>query len=705
MAIEKTIDINVNSSEAIKDITLLNSVLEEQEQITIELVREQQKLEQQLRDTPKNSLAAQKKLTTQLNHVKDSIKDQNLSVKQLKLQQKSLGKGTNDLTNDLVSNGGAMGILNNLTGGLAQQFKDSYEAISLSSKGLGGFKKAMLATGVGALVVGIGLLVANFDKIKDFLSGITAESKAAREALEKEAEALNQTIAKQTTRLQAVARAYESGALKGENLKNVVDDLNEKYEDANLELDENNNLTEDSLAFIDNQVKAIKIQARNKAILTNIEALYSDELQAQTLIGQQNNKFMVERAKLEELLAKQLANDPLDSTKANALRKQIARSQEKQKEIANEIKSLTNQRASIQSAIDKETKRLDFSEFTKPKKRSKDSGKGSGKSAEDIAKEEARIEADRLKKLDELKSKIRDAEANTEDEARKLQLQKIREHNEKLLKEAEAAKLKTQELEDSLNEKVIAKQAEFDRIDEERRKKKDAEDAAIKLKQQEEKIKNLEITKDFEELSFQEQRDLIKERQALLLEDKTLTTEQNLALESQFSKASIELSKKEAEAKKQNLAKVGNALGSFAELAGKETAAGKALAISQALISTYQSAQSSYASLASIPIVGPALGYAAAGAAIAGGLKQIQSIKSVKVPNSGGGGGGASVGGGVGAAPAPPSFNVVGASESSQLADAIGGQSQQPVQAYVVANDVTTAQSLQNNIVEGATIG
>ena len=176
-------------------------------------------------------------------------------------------------------------------------------------------------------------------------------------------------------------------------------------------------------------------------------------------------------------------------------------------------------------------------------------------------------------------------------------------------------------------------------------------------------------------------------------------------IQDENTKASIELSKKEAETKKQNLANVGNALGSFAELAGKETAAGKALAISQALISTYQSAQSSYASLAPIPIIGPALGIAAAGAAVAGGLKQIQSIKSVKVPNSGGGGGGASVGGSVGAAPAPPSFNVVGASDTSQLADAIGGQSQQPVQAYVVSNDVTTAQSLQNNIVEGATIG
>ena len=53
----------------------------------------------------------------------------------------------------------------------------------------------------------------------------------------------------------------------------------------------------------------------------------------------------------------------------------------------------------------------------------------------------------------------------------------------------------------------------------------------------------------------------------------------------------------------------------------------------------------------------------------------------------------------------PPSFNIVGASDTNQLADAIGGQAQQPVQAFVVANDVTTAQSLQNNIVEGATIG
>ena len=179
-----------------------------------------------------------------------------------------------------------------------------------------------------------------------------------------------------------------------------------------------------------------------------------------------------------------------------------------------------------------------------------------------------------------------------------------------------------------------------------------------------------------------------------------------IAREKEISEASIKISKGEADAKKANLSQVGNALGSLSEIAGKETKAGKALAISQALISTYQGATASYASLAPIPFVGPALGFAAAGAAVAGGLKQIKAIKKTKVPGGGGGGGG---GGATpsapSAAPAPPSFNIVGASETSQLAGAIGDQTQQPVQAYVVANDVTSAQSLQNNIVEGATIG
>ena len=55
-------------------------------------------------------------------------------------------------------------------------------------------------------------------------------------------------------------------------------------------------------------------------------------------------------------------------------------------------------------------------------------------------------------------------------------------------------------------------------------------------------------------------------------------------------------------------------------------------------------------------------------------------------------------------APQAPSFNIVGSSETNQLAEAIGSQSQQPIKAYVVSNDVTTAQSLDRNIVESASL-
>ena len=53
----------------------------------------------------------------------------------------------------------------------------------------------------------------------------------------------------------------------------------------------------------------------------------------------------------------------------------------------------------------------------------------------------------------------------------------------------------------------------------------------------------------------------------------------------------------------------------------------------------------------------------------------------------------------------PPEFNIVGSSGTNQLADAIGGQMQQPIQAFVVSGEVTTAQELDRNIIDDASIG
>lgn len=59
---------------------------------------------------------------------------------------------------------------------------------------------------------------------------------------------------------------------------------------------------------------------------------------------------------------------------------------------------------------------------------------------------------------------------------------------------------------------------------------------------------------------------------------------------------------------------------------GEQNAAYKAAAIISATIDTYKAATGAYASLSSIPYVGPGLGIAAAGAALAFGFKQVQAI-------------------------------------------------------------------------------
>jgi hypothetical protein len=151
-------------------------------------------------------------------------------------------------------------------------------------------------------------------------------------------------------------------------------------------------------------------------------------------------------------------------------------------------------------------------------------------------------------------------------------------------------------------------------------------------------------------------------------------------------------------------------LDSLANIFGKESKAGKAAAIASTTITTLQSSISAFNSLAGIPVVGPVLGGIAAASAIATGFRTIKEIKGTKLPTINGVGGGDVGGGSTPSVPnfqapsIPADFNVVGTTGTNQLADAIGGQTQAPVKAYVVSGDVTTSQSLDRNIVESATL-
>lgn len=89
---------------------------------------------------------------------------------------------------------------------------------------------------------------------------------------------------------------------------------------------------------------------------------------------------------------------------------------------------------------------------------------------------------------------------------------------------------------------------------------------------------------------------------------------------------------------------------------------GKAAARANVVLSTYEGAQKAYTALAGIPIVGPALGIAAAGAAIAAGGVRLSAINSTSF-----GGGGGLAGSGAGAAtPAAAVSNVAPAATSDR---------------------------------------
>ena len=106
---------------------------------------------------------------------------------------------------------------------------------------------------------------------------------------------------------------------------------------------------------------------------------------------------------------------------------------------------------------------------------------------------------------------------------------------------------------------------------------------------------------------------------------------------------------------------------------------------------------------ANIPLI---IGFAAQAAGIFSSIKSAVSAAKGSASKMGASGGGSvSMPRMSAAASAPPAFNVVGASETNQLAQSIGQDEKQPVKAYVVSNEVSDAQALDRNIVESASIG
>lgn len=159
------------------------------------------------------------------------------------------------------------------------------------------------------------------------------------------------------------------------------------------------------------------------------------------------------------------------------------------------------------------------------------------------------------------------------------------------------------------------------------------------------------------------------------------------------SKGLKKLNEEERKIRNQQLKQIAGNLSQAASLFGENTSANKTMKIASAVINTYAGANEALA--------GPVpLNFINAAAVIAAGLANIQKIKSVKVPNERGSA----------STPTPtqieaPDFNVVGAGGVSQLATTLAGVTGQPLKAFVVSKEITSAQELERNITNTASVG
>jgi hypothetical protein len=245
-------------------------------------------------------------------------------------------------------------------------------------------------------------------------------------------------------------------------------------------------------------------------------------------------------------------------------------------------------------------------------------------------------------------------------------------------------------------------------MDEEARLRRDADNFLKEYEERkalEKELKDKELLEDIER-----ERALTDEIQASL--DAELAVEEaklDAAIEADNKKkelAEAEL-QRERELQDAKLSLASDSLGAIAGLvtafAGESEAAqkkafevNKAISIGQAIIST---AQGIIAQLAVPQDALTGANFIKAGIVAATGAAQIATIARTQYKG----------GGSTPEAPDPPTggganpatFNVVGNTGANQLAQTLG---QQPLQAYVVAGDVTSAQSLERNKIQQSTL-
>ena len=577
--------------------------------------------------------------------------------------------------------------------------------------GLNTFKKALVTTGIGALVVAVGLIVAYWEDIKALVGGVSVE----QDKLNKETA---ENLTTQQELLDAIDGQTNQLKLQGKSEKEILDLKIAQTDEAIMAAEIN---IQNAEATKKAQVEASQ---RNKDILKALIASLTVPIQivlsAIDLAGKALGKnFMLAEGFTDGLAS--LVFDPEATAEAgdktikeaeNTLNKLkegragfILSQQAEEKaegEKASAEREKQNQKELEAQAIldDAKTKMLNEQEQQEEAIR-KTYAEKQKKLDEAGIKDDGSLLAARNKELEDVQKKFQQEEAEKEADFQKalndirtaIRLEGIKDENEKA-REQIVIDFEKQRQDILNNEKLNSEQKtalQLELAQQEQQALNTLQDS-IDLANSERALAELDAEMKQAELSFQIQKDLVDQKDALIQEQ----YQKGLITEAQFTEgikanalARVEIDKAEVNAKMENASKIAGLLGGLSDLVGKESAAGKAFAVAQATIDTYLSAQKAYQSMVGIPVAGPALAAVAAGVAIAGGIKNIREITRVKLP--GGGGGGASAPSITASAPAVTSaVPTLGTSPVTALGTMM--QKQPPLRAYVVESEVTGSQ-------------
>jgi len=622
------------------------------------------------------------KVKVQTSEATSNIDKLGESFNKLDGNVKKTQEKTVDYGKQILNSGQLTSKLSQATGGLSDAFVGAVKGIDLTNLSLKGLKGAIMSTGVGVLVIALGELITI---LADFFSSEKQSEQALNSmtsALDEQAEAFDRVSSSANFANDITMKYAKANGASKEELKKINDDYlaSEKkrideelklLEMENLAVLQNDQLNEEdrakALEKVDaNMKKLMDLRVKNSREKMNADAdYYAQEKEAEKQATDKAN----EKKKADGEKAKQERQQQLDALK------------NLEKKYADEIENLSDKTEQQKLARQKERA---FEELNAIKLSAKEKAKARELIEADFRQKQLDLDKSHADKVLALQKKLGDDKATlqaTTDE------QKLALSQEKAMKQLEVdlENINATETEKE-NARRLLKET-FDLQNKEAKTQKEEADRS-------EEIAKLELQLEDENVSFEAKKQLILDREALLLQDKNLTESEKLRIEAESKEASKKLDEEQYNAKMALLGKTSEALSSASDVIGKETGVGKSLAIASALMNTYQGISA-----------GVKLGYPQAIPAVAiaslTGFKAVKNIMSVKVPK-GGGGGGNSISAGT---PSAPSFNVVGQSGANQIAETIAGKNTQPVKAFVVGGDVTTQQSLNRGIVQNATLG